>query len=165
MEKDKQPKFQVTNHFNCPIGQYIANIEHQVVNFDKDMQPVFASEMQKTTREFAQSTQPEQQTTSDSGENLQKVFPYFTAQATQNDIEVLKKECMHRYAATRVIDLLVEWEGIISITKGHKIEKVYEDLVTFSSQYDIPFVKQDSFESAYYKRYDKDRNKYCRIFK
>lgn len=55
MEKEKQAKFQVTNNFNCPIGQYIANIEHQVVHFDKDMQPVFASEMQKPTREYAES--------------------------------------------------------------------------------------------------------------
>ena len=53
MEKESKAKFQVTNNFNCPIGQYIANIEHQEVHFDKDMQPVFANEMQKPTREFA----------------------------------------------------------------------------------------------------------------
>ena len=167
MEKENQSKFQVTNNFNCQIGQYIANIEHQVVHFDKDMQPVFASEMQKPTKEFIAPAQAEtkEDITETTGENLQDIFPYFTPNATLADLEILKKECQHRYAAAHVIDLLAEWEDSKTITKGYKIEDVYAKLVTFCNRYNICFVKQDSFETAYNKRYTDNRSKYCKIFK
>jgi hypothetical protein len=101
----------------------------------------------------------------DHQEDLQAIFPYFTDKATNTELEILTKECGQRYAAAHVIDLLADWEGDITITKGYTMEEVYSDLLKFCKRYDIPFVKQDSFESAYTKRYCDNRNKYCRIFK
>ena len=38
MENENKTTFHVTNNFNAPIGQYVANIEHQVLHFDENMQ-------------------------------------------------------------------------------------------------------------------------------
>ena len=111
------------------------------------------------------STEQETERINDHQEDLHAIFPYFTDKATNTELEILTKECGHRYAATRVIDLLADWEGDITITKGYTMEEVYSNLLKFCKRYDIPFVKQDSFESAYSKRYCDNRNKYCRIFK
>lgn len=110
-------------------------------------------------------TEQETERINDHQEDLHAIFPYFTDKATNTELEILTKECGHRYAATRVIDLLADWEGDITITKGYTMEEVYSNLLKFCTRYEIPFVKQNSFESAYSKRYDENRNKYCRIFK
>jgi propanediol dehydratase small subunit len=96
--------------------------------------------------------------------NIKTRFRYFTDKATQDHINMLRQACQHRYAGTKILALLVEWEGTITVVSGEDIIEVYQALKAFSAEFSEKFILEKSFTDAYARKLSDERETYCKIF-
>lgn len=158
---------ELEEYYNSPEGQTELNALADDPTFEEieNAPCVPEDEILVWDNEGLKSVKKENIVISQSSADTSKDFIHFTNKATQIHVDMLRKACQHRNAASEVLKLLAEWEGEFTILNMKDKATIYKDLCTFCKQHGIKhFVLEKSFNDAYTKKLCEDREKYCRLF-